>query len=109
MSFTGMWHFLCDWFAVFYYLCWISSVHQASCSYNYDRTISELAKPSLAELEPNPNYKVGQTEPNPNCDSAELEPNPNYNKDRTEPSLLGSIPISMRDLLPHRWWWAYGL
>jgi len=75
----------------FYYMCWIFPVHQASCSYQCDQTKSEVAKPSLAELEPNPNWE-----------SAELELNPNYNNDRTEqnpnlrcwvrfPSLVGSL------------------
>ena len=66
------------------YMCWISPVHQASCSYHCDQTKSEVVKPSLAELEPNPNCEAGRTEPNPNWESPELEPNPNYNNDRTE-------------------------
>ena len=48
----------------FYYMCWISAVHQASCTYNCDRTKSEVENPSLAE--PNPNHKAGRTEQNPN-------------------------------------------
>ena len=44
----------------------ISPVHQASCSYHCDQTKSEVAKPLLAELEPNPNCNNDRTEQNPN-------------------------------------------
>ena len=59
----------------FYYMCCISPVYQdPSCSYHCDRTKSEVVKPSLSELEPNPNWESPEL----------VEPNPNYKNDRTE-------------------------
>jgi len=68
---------LCYSWATCYYTCWISPVPQASCIYNCDWTKSEVAKPSLIELEPNPNCEAGQTKPNPNYNNDRTEQNPN--------------------------------
>ena len=52
---------------VFYYTCWISSLPQASCSYNCDQTESEAANPPLAELNRTPTITMTEQNPNLHC------------------------------------------